>query len=650
MKIKLLIFLLLISFIQPIKSQTNNDKMQWFDKARWGMFIHWGLYSVPAGVYNGLNTEGETVNYTDITDPTGVGAEWMMKRARIPKEVYAEYADRLSSENWNPDAICLMAQKMGMKYIIVTSKHHDGFMMYPSSYDDYNITKSKADPEALLKLKQKCDEYGLKFGVYFSQNYDWFQPGGFGQENVSGTDIYSYEEHKNYVDRKVLPVIDELVDKFDPAVIWWDIPTGCPYKDLSDRINQKYKDRAENIILSNDRLSEWHSGDFGTGEGNICFKKREYNENCFTLNWTWGYSKNKDNKEYFFTPENFFQRNILESIARSQNVLLNISPMADGGLSNLTQETIGCLTKYIQNNQIEISGTQRVNKYSFPNWGKMIKKGNELILFIYPTKENRKNKYIYVDGINTENLISNPALNIEIISKDRLKINNLDLGNSLFPAVIKLKFDGGITCYDYNIIDNNTNVLNINAFDMIDGAGYLDGFDDTIYMQYLIYGTFNTRILYNGPSELKKISLNNTGSGSNDIIIILKINDKEYQLDAGNQYSIDQISFSNGKIYDLSIEKVYHNSNFNISNLSFKTSELDHNKINKQEQPELKITNTNTGINISGQQSGQPIVISTISGTIMKNIKASKTIENISLQPGIYIITSLGKTYKTIVY
>ena len=130
----------------------------WFSKARYGMFIHWGLYSLMSGVYN-----GKEVPY---------GAEWIMKNARIPFEEYSKLVSEFRAENFDADAIVRSAKEWGMEYLVFTAKHHDGFCMYHSEVSDYNISKTPFGRDAVRELMEACKKYGVVFCVYYSQMQD----------------------------------------------------------------------------------------------------------------------------------------------------------------------------------------------------------------------------------------------------------------------------------------------------------------------------------------------------------------------------------------------------------------------------------------------------------------------------------------------
>src|SRR5215469_15160534 len=147
----------------PYANETTaqrDARMKWWREARFGMFIHWGVYSVPAGTYKGQQIKG-------------IG-EWIMNRGKVPVAEYREYAKQFNPVKFNADEWVRIAKDAGMKYIVITSKHHDGFAMFDSKASDWNIVKATPfgrDP--LKELAAACSKYGLKLGFYYSQAQDW---------------------------------------------------------------------------------------------------------------------------------------------------------------------------------------------------------------------------------------------------------------------------------------------------------------------------------------------------------------------------------------------------------------------------------------------------------------------------------------------
>ena len=197
----------------PLPAPASQDeKMAWFREAKFGLFIHWGLYCIPAGEWKGQPV-------------AGIG-EWIMNRAQIPVTNYAQLATQFNPVQFDAEAWVQMAQDAGMKYIVITSKHHDGFAMYHSLVSPYNIydaTPFHRDP--IRELAQACARHGIKFGFYYSQSQDWHEPGGMGNTWDFGPDDAKDKNgaYDKYLREKAEPQVAELLQNYGPVcLIWFD--------------------------------------------------------------------------------------------------------------------------------------------------------------------------------------------------------------------------------------------------------------------------------------------------------------------------------------------------------------------------------------------------------------------------------------------
>jgi len=185
--------------------------MKWWREARFGMFIHWGIYSVPAGVHKGKEM-GPRIG------------EWIQQEMKIPVAEYAEYATQFNPVKYDADAWVRLAKEAGMKYIVITSKHHDGFAMFKSAASSYNIvdaTPFKRD--ALKELAAACKKYGVKLGLYYSQAQDWHHAGGAARHGR--WDPAQEGEMTDYIKTIAVPQVKEILTNYGPiAVLWWDTP------------------------------------------------------------------------------------------------------------------------------------------------------------------------------------------------------------------------------------------------------------------------------------------------------------------------------------------------------------------------------------------------------------------------------------------
>lgn len=196
----------------------GKEDMKWFTDAKFGMFIHWGLYSQTAGDWKGHPTKG---------------GEHFMLYERIPVKEYALIANDFNPTEFNARKWVKTAKEAGMKYIVITSKHHDGFAMYHSACSDYNIvTRTPFARDPMKELADECRKQGLKFGFYYSLGRDWEDPdvptNWPTKAGRSNTWDFPDEDNKNlqaYIDRKVLPQLTELLTNYgEIAMMWFDTP------------------------------------------------------------------------------------------------------------------------------------------------------------------------------------------------------------------------------------------------------------------------------------------------------------------------------------------------------------------------------------------------------------------------------------------
>jgi len=253
------------------KAAEHDAKMAWWRDARFGMFIHWGVYSVPAGRYEGKEIPGL--------------GEWIMHDAKIPRATYQQFAGQFNPVQYDPDAWVRLAKEAGVKYIVITSKHHDGFALFDSKASDWNVVKATPYGKDLLKpLADACRKYGMKLGFYYSQANDWNNPGGAAAGgHWDSTQNGSMDE---YIRKVAVPQVKEILTQYgDIAEIWWDVPTGMT-KARADQFLPLLA--LQPGIVSNNRLGEGFKGDIETPEQYIPatgIPGRDW-ETCMTMNET----------------------------------------------------------------------------------------------------------------------------------------------------------------------------------------------------------------------------------------------------------------------------------------------------------------------------------------------------------------------------
>lgn len=322
--------------------------MQWWKDAKFGMFIHWGLYAQLAGEYQGRKTES-------------IG-EWIMHDLQIPKEEYAKVAESFDPQAFEAEQIVHLAQEAGMRYIVVTAKHHDGFAMYDSKCCDYNIVKKTPfgrDP--IRELAQACERAGMKLGFYYSQAQDWYDPNGY-EKNAANEE----KDFSRYLEEKCKPQLRELLTEYGPvALIWFDTPLAMTREESED-LKALVKSLQPECLVSG-RIGNALGDYASTGDNFIPLLPTEKPwEVPATLNHTWGY---KTDDEAWKQPETVI-RNLVKIVSRGGNYLLNIGPDGLGRVPESSQRILRQVGQFMRANGESIYGTSALPVYPYDlGWG-----------------------------------------------------------------------------------------------------------------------------------------------------------------------------------------------------------------------------------------------------------------------------------------
>lgn len=339
---------------QEIDKYTSgrDERMKWFKEARFGMFIHWGAYAVPAGEWKKQKVSG--------------AGEWIMYNAKIPVKEYEEMAKEFNPVQYNAMDWAKIASDAGMKYIVITAKHCDGFAMFPSKVTKYNIfdwTQFKRDP--LKELENACAKNNIKLGFYYSHWWDWHEANALGQPNTWDFPDNKSKKPEIYLKEKSIPQIKELVTNYNPAVMWFDVPAGIS-KQQSYEILQVIRSARPECIINNRIGNEM--GDFLTPEqyippkkfqeadmgGTDVNKRQNVFEVCMTLNETWGYKYYDDDWK---SPKTVIE-NLVDIVSKGGNYLLNIGPTAEGLLPESAIRILQEVGNFMKVNGESIYGTE----------------------------------------------------------------------------------------------------------------------------------------------------------------------------------------------------------------------------------------------------------------------------------------------------
>lgn len=338
-----------------------NERMEWWREAKFGLFIHWGPYAVAAGVYNGERIENCT-------------GEWIMNCAQIPVEEYEEYARQFNPTEYDAEEWVRIAKDAGMKYIIITSKHHDGFGLWDSETGDYNSANyAEIQKDLLDELQEAADKHDIKLGFYHSI-MDWHHPDAQAPHYPTyNTDQKSNPNFDDYVENYLTPQVRELVEEYEPAVMWFDgewIPewTHEHAVDMYVMLRQMDPDMIINNRVDvgrkgmqgmNEEGGEF-VGDFGTPEQEILESTSDYDwEACMTMNDTWGYKEYDDNWK---TSQNLIF-NLVDIAAKGGNYLLNVGPTAEGLIPGTSVERLEAMGDWMKINGEAIYATERLQNH-----------------------------------------------------------------------------------------------------------------------------------------------------------------------------------------------------------------------------------------------------------------------------------------------
>jgi alpha-L-fucosidase len=384
------------------ESMKNHDqRIAWWRDAQFGCFIHWGVYSTPGGEWNGKPFKGY--------------AEHLMRIQKIPR---AEYVSRVVSV-FNPvkfdaDAWVKLIKAAGMKYLIITAKHHDGFAMYPSSVTPYNIreaTPFKRDP--MRELADACRRNGIRFGFYYSHAFDWEHPDAPGNDwdysNPGGDkglhggtqwfDLHPelLPKAQRYVDQKAIPQILELLKNYKPDILWFDTPSKLPLSE-NIRILKAVRAADPNVVI-NGRLARGRGYSFGdyknTGDRAAEIVPTEGDwETIPTTNESYGYHKHDNSHK----PVAHFIQLMAKAAARGGNVLMNIGPTGEGLIDAKDETILRGIGKWLETNGDSIYGTERTSLPVQP-WGESVRKGNKIYLHVFDWPRDGR---LIVGGLKNE--------------------------------------------------------------------------------------------------------------------------------------------------------------------------------------------------------------------------------------------------------
>lgn len=400
----------------PIEDPRFSPRTAWWRDAKFGMFIHWGLYASPAGYWNGKAVPG-------------IG-EWIMNNAQIPVGEYEQIAWNFNPTKFDARSWVGLAKRAGMKYIVITSKHHDGFSMFDTAVNKYNIvagTPYKRDP--MKDLANACKDAGIKFGFYYSI-MDWHHP----------------QANKETADRVYIPQMKEqlreLVTKYNPAILWFDGEWVDWWDEAKGRDLEAFLRELKPDIVINNRIGKRKTtdGDYETPEQEIpgTGPKARLWETCMTLNDTWGYKKDDNN----WKSAQDVVRKLCDITSKGGNFLLNVGPDAEGVIPKPSAAILDTVGDWLSANGEAIYGTISA-PLPQPTWGRITQKGNRLYLIIPRATDALRGLFVPVTNpIKRVALLKYPDTIFKRELKDGFEVS-VPIGKyNDMPMVITVDFEG----------------------------------------------------------------------------------------------------------------------------------------------------------------------------------------------------------------
>jgi alpha-L-fucosidase len=423
--------------------EARDQRMSWWRNARFGMFIHWGLYAVPAGEYKGKRSKD-----------TG---EWIQSWANIPREEYEQYAKQFNPVGFNAADWVRCAKDAGMQYIVITSKHHDGFSIFDSKVSNYDIVDStpfRRDPVA--ELSRESRRQGIHFCFYHSI-MDWHHPSQYvdapGKNRTAGNG-----QNKILPDQRAAYIqymkaqLKELVTQYDPDVLWFDGEWTDWWTEQDGKDLYNYVRALKPSIIVNNRVGKGrqgmqglnkgpgYAGDFGTPEQEIPptgLPGVDW-ESCMTMNDTWGFVSHDNN----WKSAQMLIRNLVDIASKGGNYLLNVGPTAQGVIPEASITRLQEIGRWMKVNGESVYGTGP-SPFKSLTWGRATQKGNRLYLAVFSWPDGLLNVPPLRNKVQRAYLLADPGKSLKVEQKaDSISIRLPKTAPDAVASVLALELDG----------------------------------------------------------------------------------------------------------------------------------------------------------------------------------------------------------------
>lgn len=353
----------------------RDKRMQWFREARFGMFIHWGLYAIPAGEWNGKPVPGL--------------GEWIMHGAQAPVAEYEQLVNQFNPVRYDAREWARIAKNAGMKYIVITSKHHDGFCLFDAKNSDYDVMSTPFKRDIIKELAAACKKEGIRLCFYHSI-MDWHHPDylprrPWDKRPAEGADFSRYIAYMK-------EQLAQLVNDYGPlGILWFDGEWEGTWTHEMGKDLYAYVRGLQPGIIVNNRVDKGRrgmqgmsapefAGDYGTPEQEVPAEGLPGVdwESCMTMNDTWGFKKNDHN----WKSASDLIRMLVDVASKGGNLLLNVGPTAEGLIPQPSVERLAEMGRWTRVNGESIYGTT-ASVIGRPSWGRCTVKGNRLYLHVF---------------------------------------------------------------------------------------------------------------------------------------------------------------------------------------------------------------------------------------------------------------------------